>query len=164
MENGINVTDKYVCFWGSIFSNWADTAFSNKDGLWHNSEQYFMWLKAKFFKDEETAKSIMNTSSPEEAKSLGRKVKGFNAEEWDKVCYEKMHKAVYDKFNLNKRYANCLLSEEYEGKHFVEGSPFDKIWGVGLIWNCPEIAEEKNWQGKNLLGKVLDQVRNELTV
>lgn len=163
MENGINVTDKYVCFWGSIFSNWAPCRFITDDTrAWCSSEQYFMYLKACSFNDYETANEIYQSDNPEDAKALGRKVKNFSEEVWEKIKYETMHMAVYSKFSQNKKLKDELLSSEYEGKLFVEGSPFDKIWGVGLIWDCPEIADEKNWRGENLLGKVLDQVREEL--
>ena len=49
-----------------------------------------------------------------------------------------------------------------EDKVLVEGSPFDKIWGVGLIYDCEEIVDEENWKGLNLLGKVLMRVRTDI--
>ena len=39
---------------------------------------------------------------------------------------------------------------------------FDEIWGVKMDWRNPDIDDECNWQGQNLLGKVLDKVREEL--
>ena len=45
-------------------------------------------------------------------------------------------------------------------KTLVEGSPFDKIWGVGIADNDDRILNEANWRGKNLLGKALEEVRD----
>jgi ribA/ribD-fused uncharacterized protein len=55
-----------------------------------------------------------------------------------------------------------ILSDEFNGKHFVESSPIDKIWGVGLRENDPMIDDENNWKGTNLLGKALDEVKERL--
>ena len=57
---------------------------------------------------------------------------------------------------------NFILSKEFEGKGFIEGSPFDAIWGVKMDWRNPDIDNDYNWRGQNLLGKVLNKVRENL--
>jgi hypothetical protein len=42
----------------------------------------------------------------------------------------------------------------------VEASPIDNIWGVGLAADDPRILDEKNWTGRNLLGKSIMDVRS----
>ena len=37
-----------------------------------------------------------------------------------------------------------------------------KIWGIGLGPNDPKAWDVSTWEGQNLLGKVLMQVRDEL--
>lgn len=44
----------------------------------------------------------------------------------------------------------------------VEASPVDKIWSVGLAKDDDKIHNPNNWQGLNLLGFALMQVRDEL--
>jgi ribA/ribD-fused uncharacterized protein len=88
--------------------------------------------------------------------------KNFDAEKWSKVCFEKMYEAVYAKFSQNSNLKELILSDEFEGKGFVEGSPFDAIWGVKMDWKNPDIDNEENWKGQNLLGKVLNKVREDL--
>lgn len=162
MEKVINVTDKYVAFWGSIFSNFYPCTFVNEDGNWSYSEQYFMWQKAKFFGDDEIADEIYNEQNPGKCKKLGRKVKNFDDSKWGKYAYQAMKKAVYDKFSQNKFLKEELLSDKYAGKHFVEGSPFDGRWGIKLIYTSDTIDDESTWNGLNWLGKVLDEVREML--
>ncbi|KAJ9610371.1 hypothetical protein H2200_005148 [Cladophialophora chaetospira] len=40
---------------------------------------------------------------------------------------------------------------------FVEGSPVDRIWGVGLNWKDAACDNERNWRGENRLGKCHDE-------
>ena len=96
------------------------------------------------------------------AKQLGRGVKNFDETKWQEVRYEKMYEAVYKKFAQNEELLQDLLSDEYKDKHFVEGSPVDTIWGIGIKWTKPIIADKNNWKGENLLGQVLDEVREKL--
>ena len=121
-----------------------------------------MAKKAEYFKDMEILEEILKAETPEQPKKLGRKVKNFDAEKWSKVCFDKMYDAVYAKFSQNNDLKELLLSSDFEGKGFVEGSPFDAIWGVKMDWRNPDIDNEKNWQGQNLLGKVLNKVREDL--
>ena len=122
-----------------------------------------MWQKAMYFGDGETAEKILKAETPMEAKNLGRKVKNFNEEEWAKVRYDAMFEAVICKFKQNESLKEILLANEFKDKHFVEGNPHDKIWAVGLDWKDERIGDENNWNGLNLLGRVLDDVRDYLT-
>ena len=162
MKTNLKVYDKHVAFWGSAFSNFYPCSFTEGGKVWKNSEQCFMAKKAEYFKDMEILEEILKAETPEKAKKLGRKVKNFDAEKWSKVCFDKMYDAVYAKFSQNNDLKELLLSSDFEGKGFVEGSPFDAIWGVKMDWRNPDIDNEKNWQGQNLLGKVLNKVREDL--
>ena len=46
----------------------------------------------------------------------------------------------------------------------VESNPFDRIWGIGLAASDPRAQEKNTWLGQNLLGKVLDEIRDRLVV
>ena len=162
MTKDIQIYDKHVAFWGSPFSNFYECKFVEGDNVWSSSEQCFMAKKAVFFGDRETFLEIIQATTPIEAKKLGRKVKNFDEKAWSEVSFNMMYEAVYAKFSQNEDLKTLLLSEEYENKSFVEGSPYDSIWGVKMYWDNPKIDDENNWKGENRLGKVLDKVREEL--
>ena len=158
---GLKVYQNHVAFWGSPFSNFHPCTFVYKDVEWKSSEQCFMAMKAKYFKDDESYERILNSTTPKEAKALGRKVKNFNFL-WNFVSESIMFDIVLAKFSQNDDLKRLILSDEYKGKKFVEGSPSDTKWGVGMRYTNPAIEDESNWEGSNLLGKVLDKVREQL--
>jgi len=163
-EDGLFITDKYVFFYGSALSNFQITNFLYTDfGETHRfftSEQAFMWVKAKQFGDEETAYKILNENlDPMACKKLGRQVKNYNEEEWDKVRYDVFFKVNLEKFTQDEKMTKFILQDKFEGKTFVEASPYDGVWGVCIPIGDPAIADEKNWRGRNLLGKCLTEVR-----
>jgi ribA/ribD-fused uncharacterized protein len=162
MRTNLEIYDKHVAFFGSGFSNFYPCTFIENGVTWKSSEQCFMAKKAEFFGDMDMYKAIINTDDPRKAKYYGRNVNGFDADKWSEVCFQKMYEACFAKFSQNNDLKEFILSEDFKGKGFIEGSPFDAIWGVKMDWRNPDIDNEKNWNGQNLLGKVLDKVRSEL--
>ena len=159
----MRVTDKHVFFWGEWPSNWFKCHFVAEGKEFFNSEQYFMWVKAKTFGDEEVADEILKKGkNPKTAKALGRKVKNYDDAVWNEKRYQVMVDANLYKYSQNEELKGLLLNPELKGKGYVESSPLDRIWGVGLSENDPLIDDEKNWLGTNLLGKALDEVREKL--
>jgi len=162
----MRVTDKHVFFWGEWPSNWYSTTFTatvnGQEYKFYNSEQYFMFMKAITFGDTKMAEQISKFgSNPRTAKALGRKVQGYDDKVWDEKRFGIMLDANLLKFTQNEKLKKTILSDEFEGKGFVEASPVDTIWGIG----CDEVTaldDESNWRGQNLLGKVLDETRKKL--
>ena len=159
----MRVTDKHVCFWSEWPSNWHPAEFDIEvNGVmchFHNTEQYFMYMKAIVFGDEEIAKQILENGDPKKVKALGRKVQNYDEKVWNDKRYQIMLKANVAKFSQNEDLKQLLLSPEYEGHGFVEASPYDKVWGVRMYESNPDIDNESKWKGLNLLGKVLDETR-----
>ena len=155
------VTDTHVYFWGDpTLSNWGPSEFDHCDQHFYNSEQAYMWEKAMFFDDFETADKILVTDNPSSAKDLGRQVKNYDDKQWATVRYDYMVEVCLSKFKQNPERLETLLSTG--DRVLVEASPHDRIWGVGLHWTDEEILDEKNWKGLNLLGKALMEVRNNI--
>lgn len=163
-KDGFRITEKHVIFWGSFLSNFAECTIQDSiDGVdltFRSAEQYFMYRKALEFQDLEIASRILQSTTPQQAKRLGRKVKNFNTDHWNCVRETIMEDALMLKFLQNFDIRSKFLDPELDGKYFVEGSPFDIIWGIGILWTHPYADDESKWKGENLLGKALTRVRN----
>lgn len=157
------VTDEFVFFHGGPLSNWHRCSIwvPSIGHTFRSSEQLFMYIKAQTFNDSETAQKILQCSTPGEAKELGRQVRGFDEESWIKSREKAMTYALTYKFQ-NPELRQYLLSSKFSGRSFVEGSPTDCVWGIGIDWRDSLADDKKNWRGKNLLGKCLDRVRQQI--
>jgi ribA/ribD-fused uncharacterized protein len=152
----MKITNKYVFFWGGEWSNWYKSSFVI-DGITFNCvEQWMMYMKAKTFGDEESATLIMKTKNPREQKRLGRFVKNYDNTVWDKIRLDIVQQGVYCKIKQNPELEK--LMREQGDRIFVEASPLDTIWGIGMAEDDPNIEDEKNWKGLNLLGVALTNV------
>ena len=161
MKTEATIENGYVLFWGGCFSNFYPCKIVYKDHEFNCSEQLFMWQKALYFNDNETAEEILKAKGPKEAKKLGRQVKGFNDVEWRKGREYAMRVDVYEKFNQNDELFNELIDEKYDNLQFVEASPVDNIWGIGYDAAHAFDVIEDMW-GQNLLGKIINEVREDL--
>ena len=114
--------------------------------------------KAKLFKDEEIYQLIMKESVQDKIKKLGRQIKNFNNEEWDKNKEKIVVNGNILKFSQNEDLKNYLI--ETGDKILVEASKFDHIWGIGLEESNPDAKYPSRWKGQNLLGFSLMLVRD----
>ena len=164
---------KYLFFWGhqpnqdgsiskSCFSQWYQAPFELNNIQYKTAEHYMMAEKARLFKDEAMLNQIMAAEHPGEAKKLGRLVKGFQQEEWEKHRFKIVIEGNIGKFSQNQELKAFLMNT---GKRIlVEASPRDRIWGIGLGQNNPEAENPYKWRGLNLLGFALMGVRNALII
>jgi len=147
----------YVAFWNGIFSQWYHSPFQVYSTNYKNAEQYMMHMKAKLFNDEEIAEQIISKSNPKIIKALGRKIRNFNEEIWNEEKVGIVKTGNFHKFKQNQKLLDDAKLLWERKPTFVEGSPFDKIWGVGIHFNDDEINNPDNWQGENLLGVALNE-------
>lgn len=159
-KHGILVKENFGFFWGGAFSNWYKSPFTI-DGIQYNTvEQHMMYNKALCFKDLATAELILKTLDPAKQKALGRSVKNFSDEIWDKFKIDVVFEGCFEKFTQNRNLLPILL--ETKDLELVEASPYDKIWGIGMGVENENITNKSKWNGQNLLGKVLSSVRDTL--
>lgn len=159
----MKITDKFVLFFSKndMMSNFYPKRFKHQKHYFSNSEQAFMWRKAIFFKDYEIAHQILTKAKhPNYAKSLGRKVKNYDDDQWSNIRYEIMKEIVKDKISQFDDLKEFIKSNK--DKTFVEASPYDNIWGVKLSKNDNKILDPSNWKGQNLLGEVYNDLKMEV--
>lgn len=167
MQNKVLETDTHIYFLTGPFSQWSMNTF--KGHIWYPdsipdeiefvcAEQYMMASKAMLFGDVQIFEKIMKAKKPDQHKDLGRMVQNFNPEIWNEHAQKIVMQGNYYRSQHSKEYMNALQNSGT--KTLVEGSRFDKIWGVGLSWDDPKIQDENNWLGTNWLGKAHMVVRD----
>ncbi|EDQ91664.1 uncharacterized protein MONBRDRAFT_14693 [Monosiga brevicollis MX1] len=124
-------------------------------------EQYMMYRKAILFGDAEYAEAIMEATTPREHKALGRHVRNFDEETWKAHRREIVRSGVLLKFAQNPELKAELLSHPAHTV-FVEASPRDRIWGIGLDVKNPACHDPQKWRGLNLLGQALTEAAEQL--
>lgn len=144
----------------SCLGQWQYSEFTVDIDDYYYAEQYMMAEKAHLFNDKEILLKIMESKDPKEMKALGKKVRNFNQELWDKAKYAIVLNANYFKFSQNKAMRDFLLNTG--DKILVEASPLDTIWGIGLGEENEKSHNPNLWRGQNLLGFALMEVRDDL--
>ncbi|WP_297295327.1 NADAR family protein [uncultured Brachyspira sp.] len=144
----------------SSLSQWYIKDFKENNLTFNCMEKYMMYNKALLFDDKKIAEEILNNNQPKAIKELGRKVSNFKDEIWDKVKYTIILKGNYYKFSQNNDLRNFLLNTK--NKVLVEASPYDKVWGIKMKYDNENIENPFFWQGENLLGFALMEVRDEI--
>ncbi len=183
-------TDTHVFFWGGPFSNWNRSSFPGEaafaellprlDALdvarpaegdplsrllkihrFNCGEQWMMAVKAWLFGDGKTLRAILEANEPRAQKALGRDVTPFDPAIWDTACVAIVAAGAIARFSAHPGLRRQLL--ETGDRVLVEGSPRDRLWGVGVDWRDERIEDPRNWRGRNLLGNALTIARAELS-
>lgn len=164
-------TFAWLHFWGhrdradgavsaSCFSQWYPARFE-LDGLVYPSAEHFMMAeKARLFDDRDTLAKILAAPTPNDAKSLGRRVAGYEDARWVAHRFDAVVRGNAAKFAQDGRLRRFLRGTAPQV--LVEASPVDAIWGIGLAAQDPRAADPLAWQGLNLLGFALMVVREHL--
>ncbi|MBI1249130.1 DUF1768 domain-containing protein [bacterium] len=162
---------EYLYFWGhrpsrsgkiikTCLSQWYQSAFTVDGVLYPTAEHWMMAGKARLFQDEESLAQILDCLHPYDVKALGRQVKNFNDAVWKQNARRLVTEGNLAKFSQNEQLKEFLL--ETENAVLVEASPHDRLWGIGLRANDERVQDPAAWQGQNLLGFALMDVREQL--
>jgi ribA/ribD-fused uncharacterized protein len=122
------------------------------------AEKFMMMGKAALFNDDEIFEKMARSRTPAEDKKLGRLVKDFDDDTWEIYSQDIVKIGNYLKFSQNKELKEKII--QTKPHILVEGSPMDRIWGVGLRFDSPLIQDETMWRGKNYLGICLMFIRD----
>ena len=162
---------KYVFFWGhqpkkdgsigkTCFSQWFEASFSLNGISYLTAEHYMMAEKARLFDDQDALNQIIASKTPALAKKLGRGIRGFDEAHWNERRFDAVVEGNLAKFSQHAPLTAFLMNTA--DRILVEASPVDKIWGVGMAEDHPDIENPALWQGLNLLGFALMKVRQQL--
>jgi N-glycosidase YbiA len=128
------------------FSNFSPHPIRLKGKTWPTSEHYFQAQKFVGTPDEE---EIRSAKSPMIAARMGRSRKRPLRSDWESIKDAIMHEAILAKFTQHDDLREILdLTGDSE---IVEHTVNDSCWGDG-----------GDGRGKNMLGKILMRVREEL--
>jgi len=162
---------EFLMFWGhrpaagggvgkSCLSQWWPAPFAAGGLVYPTAEHFMMAGKAALFGDAETAERIRQAAHPGTAKALGRQVAGFDEQRWAQRRFDIVVAGNLAKFGQHPQPRQFLLATGE--RVLVEASPLDRIWGIGLAADDERAARPQTWQGLNLLGFALMQVRHQL--
>lgn len=165
-------TFEYVYFWGhqpsksgkitkSCFSQWYASPFTIEGTSYQTAEHWMMAAKARLFEDNEILGQILEAPDPKTAKALGRKVQNFDDAVWKDNARRLVTEGNLAKFSQSKELREFLFGTG--DAVLVEASPYDRIWGIGLKADDERAKSPDTWQGQNLLGFALMDVRTDLS-
>jgi ribA/ribD-fused uncharacterized protein len=167
---GFEWNPEFLFFWGHtakdqrigkhVLSQWWPAMFSVDGRTYASAEQYMMAQKAELFGDQETLAAILSSPDPSQAKSLGRRVRGFDEERWIAHRFDTAVHGNVAKFSQNPELEGWLLATG--DAVLVEASPVDRIWGIGLAAEDTRARDPRSWPGLNLLGFALMKTRQSL--
>jgi ribA/ribD-fused uncharacterized protein len=92
----------------------------------------------------------LRSKSPKEQKAYGKKCRNFDLKVWDIASIP-----IVVSSQIARAEADDVLRRLYlqsGSRVFVEGSPTDTVWGVGIKWDHVAIKDESKWKGQNRLG------------
>ncbi|HMW05618.1 MAG TPA: NADAR family protein [Leptospiraceae bacterium] len=157
-----DIQGEYIFFLKGHLSQWWHSSFRFAGKDFNCAEQFMMYQKSVLMQDEETGKKILETDDPKEQQRLGRLIKNFDSNLWDKVKYQIVYLGNFLKFYQNKDLREVLF--QTDNKQLVEVNPKDIVWGIALSMENPDRLDPKKWKGENLLGSILTNVRRELQI
>jgi ribA/ribD-fused uncharacterized protein len=150
---------KYLFFYGGYHSQWYESPFEFNDMEFNCAEQFMMYGKALCFGDEATASNVMRTKDPAAQKALGRKVKGYDDDVWKDMGYNVVVLGTFLKATQNPVVYDDYCNNLEKGiELYVEASPTDRRWGIGISVGEALRSDRSKWNGDNLLGQAVTEV------
>lgn len=156
---------KVICFhnpdeMNGYLSNWYMSDFEWGGKKFTSMEQYMMYRKAVLFGDTAIAQEIMSTDNVGKIKALGRSVQDYDDIIWNGMRQIIVYEGLLEKFRQNYALKSKLLATQ---NHILaECAVQDRIWGIGVSMKDERRLVMEQWQGHNLLGFTLMQVRDTL--
>jgi ribA/ribD-fused uncharacterized protein len=156
-ENDVLSNFSYCPFYFSPPASFPTTYF-RAPVHFRSVEMFYQFHKCIHAKDFALAKLILETPNPKKIKRMSKTIKNFNEADWEPHKIYTIKQALWLKFTQNP-YAREALLETRE-MVIVEANASDRFWGAGR--HKYQIKEERKWPGKNMMGRLLMELRAEL--
>jgi len=133
-----------------VLSNFSAFCIKWRGHLFHTSEEVYHYEK---FREHPSIQSLIrNAMSAHEALKIAEKYKEYISKDWYKIRVKVMKDILIEKV-FQHEYVKRKLLETGSNRELIEDSWRDDFWGFG-----------PNKDGKNMLGKIWMEIRNELSV
>jgi ribA/ribD-fused uncharacterized protein len=144
----------------SELSNMYISPFTLEDREFSCVEQYYVYHKAKFHKDENLTQQIIKSNNTSKIKQISNRINTsttFDTEGWNKIRENVMRQALRAKYE-DAHCRQALLRTK--DTVIYECNPNDTYWSCGLGITKTKIAEI--YPGNNRLGVLLMELRNDI--
>ncbi len=174
IESSAQMTEKLV--WGSMevdavffhrtdepfgfFSTWYPAPFELDGIRYNNLEQFIKYQKSRIHGDMASARAILAADSPARQRELGRVTFRYNSHVWDGMRQVVAVRGLLAQFGQNPDLKMKLL--ETGEAWLVACSERNRIWTCGVGLQDEARLEAAKWQGENILGFSLMEVRRML--
>lgn len=155
-----NSTDILSSLYPSVFK--ASALFCIKVSIpkqrtFQSVEHWVVYNKALFFKDAYTARQVLKEKSPKTVAGLGKKIDTNGmSNNWRSQLERVLVHGNYHKFNQNLTLRQHLMRT---GTNTIVYENQNRLLGTGLKRGDPKNRSVETWNGENLCGRVLDEVR-----
>ena len=150
-----------LAFFGELnpLSNFHPAPFVINGKEYHSSEQFIQETKSLYFKDEVTAKEIMDCDTALQCKHLSRDIRDYNHEDWSRVAKTKCKPGILEKFRNNPALLQTL--KKTDEMTLVEAC-HDQLWGSGIPLGHVDCLKQDKWNSQGIMGEILMEIRSEL--
>ena len=153
--------DNVYGYFGELnpLSNFHQAAFTHDNVYYHCTEQLIQLKKAELFKDQKTAKKIMNDKMGHACKELGRKVSNFKQDKWSRKAKSLCYEGIKQKYLENELPCQTLLATR--NKSIAECTK-DSVWGCGKPLSDDSCLDKTLWVNQGIMGEILESIRQSL--
>ncbi len=161
------IDDTIIAFYGkqSPLSNFHPAKYNVQGMDFDDNEMFYQKKKSEFVDGREAGTRIMKTTSALDCYKIGLDInKKIDIQAWHSgPAIQAMKEGLKAKFEQNTNIGNFLLSTKR--KTLVEASMKDLFWGCGItLRDHVKMLDIHYRPGKKLLGKLLEDIRDELAI
>jgi ribA/ribD-fused uncharacterized protein len=154
-------TEDTVVFFtrNAIFSNLHPMAIMIEGQNFSCNEQFYQYRKALFFNDQVAARKIKSETNPYIMMSIARDIKGYKHGVWMKQARKSLMRANEAKYEQHER---ARLALQATGSKKLGEASSNKVFGTGVGLFSKKAADQNAWSGSNMMGSILEEIRNKM--